>query len=240
MKHATVVAAIAGLAAAAPQSPTKARHLQSSLRAGITQSEKSTNWAGVAQVGTGFTRVEGVITVPKVSGSSQSAASAWVGIDGYNTQSILQTGVSFYADGTFDHWYEWLPDYAYTYPGTFDIKVGDQIKLAVEATTKSTGVSSLENLRTGQKVSHTFKHVLASLQEKNAEWIVEDFESGGSEIPLAQFGEVIFTNATATGSDGTVTPAGGHVINLITPQGKLLTDVTINGNNVDVKQLATS
>lgn len=46
----------------------------------------------------------------------QYAASAWVGIDGDTADnSILQTGVDFYAEGGevgFDAWYEWYPDYA--------------------------------------------------------------------------------------------------------------------------------
>lgn len=47
---------------------------------------------------------------------SQYAASAWVGIDGDTaSNSILQTGVDFYVEGSeigFDAWYEWYPDYA--------------------------------------------------------------------------------------------------------------------------------
>lgn len=46
----------------------------------------------------------------------QYAASAWVGIDGDTAQnSILQTGVDFYVEGSsvsYDAWYEWYPDYA--------------------------------------------------------------------------------------------------------------------------------
>ncbi|KAF4500527.1 glycosyl hydrolase family 43 [Fusarium agapanthi] len=43
--------------------------------------------------------------------SDGAAASAWVGIDGDTCQTaILQTGISFYADGSFDAWYEWIPD----------------------------------------------------------------------------------------------------------------------------------
>lgn len=46
----------------------------------------------------------------------QYAASAWVGIDGDTaSNSILQTGVDFYVEGSsigFDAWYEWYPDYA--------------------------------------------------------------------------------------------------------------------------------
>lgn len=49
-------------------------------------------------------------------GIEQYAASAWVGIDGDTaSNSILQTGVDFYVEGSsvgYDAWYEWYPDYA--------------------------------------------------------------------------------------------------------------------------------
>jgi hypothetical protein len=43
-----------------------------------------------------FTSVTGTFTVPTPSGSTGSAAAAWVGIDGDScTSAILQTGISF-------------------------------------------------------------------------------------------------------------------------------------------------
>lgn len=82
----------------------------------------SQNWAGSILVGNGYTAVTGTFTVPSpippTGGSSktQYAASAWVGIDGDTwTNSILQTGLDFYAwkgQVAFDAWYEWYPDYA--------------------------------------------------------------------------------------------------------------------------------
>lgn len=50
----------------------------------------------------------------------------------------------------------------------------------------------------GKSVTHTFTSQSKALQELNAEWIVEDFESGGALVPFANFGTVTFTGATAT------------------------------------------
>ena len=64
------------------------------------------------------------------SSDTQYAASAWVGIDGDTAQnSILQTGVDFYVENgeaSYDAWYEWYPDYAYTFSG-ISINAGDTI-----------------------------------------------------------------------------------------------------------------
>ena len=77
---------------------------------------------------------------------SPHITAAWVGIDGDTCQTaILQTGVSFYGDGTFDAWYEWIPDYSHSF-ANFGISAGDQIRMTVDASSKTTGVAILENL----------------------------------------------------------------------------------------------
>ncbi|KAI0057447.1 hypothetical protein BV25DRAFT_1920155, partial [Artomyces pyxidatus] len=41
---------------------------------------------------------------------------------------------------------------------------------------------------------------------QDAEWIVEDYEEGSSLVPLANFGSVTFTDATATSKSGPYSP----------------------------------
>ncbi|KAK5991940.1 Aspergillopepsin-2 [Cladobotryum mycophilum] len=234
MKYTLLLAAAAGLAAAAPNPKLGRRrgaHSLPNLR-NATFPQYSTNWAGVVQIGKGYTQVQGTITVPRATGGSNAAASAWVGIDGDTCQSaILQTGVSFYGDGSFDAWYEWIPDYSYSF-ANFDLSEGDQIKMSVDASSKTAGVATLENLTTGQKVSHSFKNPPSTLCETNAEWIVEDFEEGGQLVPFADFGTVTFTDASASGSSGTISPSGGTLIDIRTQQGQVLTNCGISGSDV--------
>ena len=241
MKYATLLA-LAGSAAALPSAGTPSagltanghpRHESAPLRR-TKYPTYSSNWAGVVQVGQGYNYVEGTITVPQVTGNdANAAASAWVGIDGDTCQSaILQTGVSFYGDGSFDAWYEWIPDYSHSF-ANFPFSVGDQIKMTVDASSKTAGVATLENLSTGAKVSHTFTNPPSTLCETNAEWIVEDFESGGSLVPFANFDQITFTDASAKGSSGTITPAGGQVFDIKDPNsGSVLTDCGISGSDV--------
>ncbi|KAJ4417490.1 hypothetical protein N0V82_006154 [Gnomoniopsis sp. IMI 355080] len=204
--------------------------------------EYSSNWAGAVLIGSGYKSVTGTFVVPTPStpsgGSSRTeyAASAWVGIDGDTaSNSILQTGVDFYVEGSsigFDAWYEWYPDYAYDFSG-ITISAGDTIKVTVTATSTTAGTATVQNVSKGTTVTHTFTSQSKALQELNAEWIVEDFSSGNSLVPFADFGTVTFTGASATTGSGTVTPAGATIID-IEQNGDVLTSVSVSGSTVTV------
>ncbi|OAA40425.1 Concanavalin A-like lectin/glucanase [Beauveria brongniartii RCEF 3172] len=243
MKYSLILSSLATLAAAVPavtrgvalrqREPSQRQRSQfKKPSSNVTETQYSSNWAGVVQIGNGYNHVQGTIVVPSVSGGADSAASAWVGIDGDTCQSaILQTGVSFYGDGSFDAWYEWIPDYSHSFSG-IGISVGDSIKMYVDASSKTGGVAVLENLTTGKTVQHKFTSPPSTLCETNAEWIVEDFKSGGSLVPFANFGSITFTDASASGSQGSITPSGGTVIDLRTTSGQILTDCGTSGSDV--------
>ena len=93
-------------------------------------------------------------------------------------------------------WYEWYPDYSYDFSG-IGFSAGDIVTVTVTATSKTGGTAKIKNHSTGRSVSHTFSGQ-PSLCEYNAEWIVEDFESDNSLVPLANFGTVTFVEAFAT------------------------------------------
>lgn len=174
---------------------------------GTAHVDYSTNWAGAVLIGSGYKSVTGTIVVPTPAtpsgGSSRTeyAASAWVGIDGDTCQtSILQTGVDFYVEGSevaFDAWYEWYPDYAYTFSG-ISISAGDTVTMTVTATSTTAGTAVIKNVSKGTTVTHTFSGQTAALCETNAEWIVEDFSSGGSLVPFADFDTVTFTGTPSS------------------------------------------
>jgi len=193
------------------------------------------NWAGAVLVSTGFTSVTGTITVPKVSGSSSAAGAAWVGIDGDTCSSaILQTGIDWYGDGTYDAWYEWYPLDSFTFSG-ITINQGDSIKMTVTATSTSAGSAVIENLTTGKTVTETFSGEKNKLCQTNAEWIVEDFEecegSSCSYVPFANFGSVEFTSASAVKSGSTVGPSGATIFD-IEQNNKVLTSCSAGSSTV--------
>jgi hypothetical protein len=207
--------------------------------------EYSSNWAGAVLIGTGYTSVTAEFTVPTpklpsgASSNEQYCASAWVGIDGDTcSTAILQTGIDFCIQGSsvsYDAWYEWYPDYAYDFSG-ISIAAGNVIKITVDATTKTAGTAVVENVSTGKSVTHTFNGgVDGDLCEYNAEWIVEDFESGGSLVPFADFGTVVFTNAKATSGRTTVGPSGATIMDI--KQNSVLTSSSANSNSVSVSYI---
>jgi len=176
-----------------------------------TEVSYSTNWSGAvisSSAGT-FTEAYGTFTVPTPSagsGSSRSySASAWVGIDGDTCSSaILQSGVDFtYKSGavSFDSWYEWYPDNAYDFT-SFAVSAGDEIKVSIVSTSTKAGTVTLNNLTTGKSASKTLSapSTSATLCQKDAEWIVEDYESGSSLVSLADFGTVTFTGCSTNGA----------------------------------------
>ncbi|KAG4438459.1 hypothetical protein IFR05_006069 [Cadophora sp. M221] len=199
----------------------------------ITEVSYSSNWAGAVLIGTGYTSVTGTFTVP--SPTTAGSGSAWVGIDGDTCgTAILQTGVDWTRSGskiTYDAWYEWYPDYAYDFSG-ITIAAGDVITVTVTATSKTAGTAIVKNVTTGKSVTHTFSNEasLGSLCEYNAEWIVEDFESGGSLVSFANFGTVAFTGASAVKSGTTVGVTGASIIDI--EQGStILTDCSLVGTS---------
>lgn len=94
------------------------------------------------------------------------------------------------------------------------ISAGDSVQSSVVATSDSAGTATIENLTTGKSVTHTFTGEKDALCEYNAEWIVEDFEEGGSLVSFADYGSVEFTAAEATQSGSTVDTSGSTIIDM--------------------------
>ncbi|TVY39699.1 Scytalidopepsin B [Lachnellula occidentalis] len=177
------------------------------------------NWGGAILESTGFTEVSATANAPKGSGASTAAGSAWVGIDGATCQTaILQTGFDWYGDGTYDAWYEWYPNNAADFTG-FTISEGDDIKMSVTATSKTSGSATMENMTTGKKVTQTFTDETAgSLCLTDAEFIIEDFEecdSSGSNcepVAFAAFSPAVaFSDCSATANGESVALSSGTI-----------------------------
>jgi len=214
--------------------PTLSEEEEKSLN--ITNDSTSTNWAGAVLIGSSFTSVTGTFTAP--TPSTAGSGSAWVGIDGDTCQSaILQTGIDWTKSGssvTYDAWYEWYPDYAYDFSASsIPISAGDSITVTVTATSKTGGTATIVNNSKGKTVSHTFSNEAreGSLCETNAEWIIEDFESSGSQVQFADFGTVTFTGASAKEGSSTVGTTGATVIDMINSKKTVIVDCSLTGSS---------
>lgn len=242
---ATTVALLAAGAFAAPSGHGLAarvagrNRLSHPKQTNNTNVDYSSNWSGAVLTsppsGTTFTSVSAQFTVPTpqaVNGQAGSS-SAWVGIDGDTySAAILQTGIDFSVDSSgaasFDAWYEWFPDYAYDFSG-IEINAGDTIAVSVVASSSTSGTATIENLSTGQTVNQdlTAPDSSSALGGQNAEWIVEDYESGGSLVTLDNFGSVTFTSASAGLSNGESVGTDGADLIDLEQNGQVLTSVSV-------------
>ncbi|KAI9376439.1 peptidase A4 family-domain-containing protein [Aspergillus egyptiacus] len=202
----------------------------------------SNNWAGAVreQPGPGgpYTAVSATFTVPEPTAAPGSngmqAGSAWVGIDG-NTYSaaILQTGVDFYLENgqvSNSAWFEWFPDYAYDF--NIGVNTGDVVVAKVQSFSPSEGVAIIENRSTGEKATQTLvaPKPEATLAGQNADWIVEEFQSGDSIVALTDFGTVQFTGCEAQAKNGDVLGLNGATIIELRQKDEVLTEVAIDGS----------
>ena len=176
----------------------------------------SHNWSGytVTGVNDSVSDVKGSWIVPAIQGdcSTQNQyASFWVGIDGYNSNTVEQIGTDSDCQNgspTYYAWYEFYPHFAYNIP--LNIKPGDVVSAEVSYSGGKFTVA-ITDRRTGQTWSTTQK--APNAKRSSAEWIIEAPYSGGI-LPLANFGTVAFgqhyTNVPLT-CDATIGPTSGPV-----------------------------
>ena len=168
----------------------------------------STNWAGYAVTGAkgSFTEVSGSWIEPTIQGKCPSKAqfsSFWVGIDGFNSNSVEQTGTdsdchkgspSYYA------WYEFYPNPSHRI-STVTVHAGDTISADVKYAS-GTFTLVLTDVTTGKSFSTSA--AISSASRSSAEWIAEAPSSFSGVLPLANFGTAQFgfdyTNVSNTSS----------------------------------------
>lgn len=164
----------------------------------------SSNWSGYAATGgTGaFTSVSASWVEPAAHCSSGNQYSAfWVGLDGYSSSTVEQTGSETDCSGAtpvYSAWWEMYPGPSHNFSNT--VRPGDSFTASV--TSNGGGVFTLKIADTTQGWSHTLTKTLTSAKRSSAEVIVEApcCTGSGGVLPLANFGTVNFTNSDANGS----------------------------------------
>lgn len=174
----------------------------------------STNWAGYAVTGSTYTSVSTTFTQPKVTCSSgDQYSSFWVGLDGYSSSTVEQTGTEADCVGStaeYSAWYELYPAYPVTYSNT--VKPGDVITETVTFSGSSTYTFTIKDATEGWTKTTTKSS--SGDARSSAEVIAEAPYSGGV-LPLANFGTVNFSGSKVNGS----TLTSGTSINMTTSSG---------------------
>jgi hypothetical protein len=158
-------------------------------------STESTNWSGYAVTGTSFTEAIASWVVPSVNCSvtPNTYAAFWVGLDGYSSSTVEQTGTDSDCSGkkpSYYAWYEFYPNPSIVI-SSVPVAPGDVMSAEVtysgsEFTTKIT------NTTTGK--SYTKSSKVSGAKRSSAEWSAEApcCTNSGGILPLSDFGTVSF------------------------------------------------
>jgi hypothetical protein len=171
---------------------------------GIKNQAESTNWSGYAVTGASgaFHSVSATWTEPKATCTSRRAtqyAAFWVGLDGYNSGSVEQTGTDSDCDGTTPDYYGWYEMYpANPVYFTNAMSPGDSISASVTFSGTETYTLVLKDNTKGW--TQTITKNQSGLDRSSAEVITEAPSSSSGVLPLADFGTVNYTGSSDNGS----------------------------------------
>ncbi len=186
-------------------SPGGTIHLVSTRSAhvrGISKEAQSTNWSGYAATTGTYTSVSASWTQPTgTCKSGDQYAAFWVGLDGYSSSTVEQTGSEVDCDGrtaVYYAWYEAYPAASENYSNT--VKPGDHFNASV--TYEGSSKFSLYIDDTTQKWSHDTTVTVSGADRSSAEVIVEApcCTNSGGILPLTDFGTVSITSSEANGA----------------------------------------
>src|SRR5260370_2097767 len=169
---------------------------------GISHQAQSTNWSGYAATTGTYTSVWASWSQPTgICSRGDQYAAFWVGLDGYSSSSVEQTGSEVDCIGRtarYYAWYEMYPAASQSYSNP--VRAGDHFNASV--TYQGSNVFRLYIADTTQGWSHTTTASLAGAARSSAEVIVEApcCTFSGGILPLADFGTINITSSMANGS----------------------------------------
>jgi hypothetical protein len=191
---------------------------------GIVHQATSTNWSGYADTTGTFNSVSASWTQPAGTCSrGDQYAAFWVGIDGYNSQTVEQTGSEVDCVGRtaeYYAWYEMYPGPSQTYSDT--VRAGDHFTASVTYDGGENFTLSISDKTEGWNET-TEQSLGSSPALSSAEVITEApcCTSSGGILPLTDFGTVSFTGSTANGEAIGTSSLSPEEINMVNSSGAL-------------------
>jgi hypothetical protein len=171
----------------------------------------STNWSGYAVTGTSFTSAKASWIVPSVlctGVTGNQYSSFWVGLDGYGSNTVEQTGTDSDCDGTranYYAWYEFYPAASVLIP-TIGVSAGNFMSASVSYSGNKFTVT-ITNQTTGK--AFTTSGTVPGAARSSAEWIAEAPSSSSGILPMSDFGTIDFgyDYTRISGSDDATEPS---------------------------------
>ncbi len=203
--------------------------------------EESTNWSGYAVEGSSFTKALGSWTVPTVNCSKtpNTYSSFWVGIDGWTSTTVEQTGTDSDCNGSSPSYYAWYEFYpaASVLISSVPVSPGNHISASVTWNSGSSFTVTITNETTGRSFSKTGS--VSGAARSSAEWIAEApcCTRRGGILPLADFGIVDFgqdytgvsstNDATDSSVSGAIGAFGSNIFESIMVNGSTGADEAV-------------
>jgi hypothetical protein len=142
------------------------------------------------------------------TGSDAEYAAFWVGLDGYNSGSVEQTGTDSDCDGTTPDYYGWYEMYPAD-PVYFSNPVAPGDSMSASVTFSGTETYTLVLTDSTQDWTQTITENESGLSRSSAEVITEAPSSESGVLPLADFGTVNYGGSSANGASmSTLDPTG--------------------------------
>ncbi len=205
----------------------------------------SGNWSGYAVTGKHFNKAKGSWIVPAITCTTGTQyAVFWVGIDGYSSSTVEQTGTLAVCSGgtpQYAAWYEFYPAQSIIPIPSITVLPGDSMSASVTySSTTGKFTVQIKDERSGQSFSTSL--AVAGAARSSAEWIAEApcCTALGNVLPLADYGKVEFgsdyTPVTGT-SDATDSSNSGPIGSFPT-----IEQITMakNGHNESVPSALTT
>jgi hypothetical protein len=162
----------------------------------------SQNWSGYAAHGKTYTKISASWTEPTGHcPASRTYSSFWVGLDGYSSKTVEQTGSEVDCSGgqaRYFAWYEMYPNLPVNFSNV--VRPGDHFTGSVTFT--GGGHYTLVLKDTTRGWSHTVHKSLSGAKNSSAEVIAEApcCTANGGILPLANFGTVHFSHSAVNGA----------------------------------------
>jgi hypothetical protein len=175
-------------------------------------------WAGYAVTGSDFTYVQGSWVVHSVdcTATPNSDSSEWVGIDGWSSNTVEQTGTDADCNGSTPFYYVWYEFYPLNTIPITDISIapGDKFNAWVGYDGNNEYTVSITNITTGQSFTKEVEFSGADGSgeplRNSAEWIEEMDGNQLSDFSQDLFGP-LFTGSEAEANSATDSSVQGVI-----------------------------
>ncbi|MGN6089448.1 MAG: G1 family glutamic endopeptidase [Actinomycetales bacterium] len=173
----------------------------------------SSNWSGYAKTGSGYTSATAQWVVPSVQSSRGATySSAWVGIDGFNNSSLIQTGTeSDYYNGSphYNAWWEILPAAETPIP-SISVRPGDHMTASIAKGSGSSWTITITDASNGGSFTTQQSYTGPGT---SVEWIEEAPSIGGRVATLAHYSSPdTFDSGTVNGANPLLGASDGGVM----------------------------